>query len=783
MLRNLYQQQQQQIPLNCFTGSDLTYHGKTSYSDIYYKADNPSTDRSEEFIKTFTKYKASSEINYSTKNRILLDIDQNQSSVLTQPQVYPSSTDLNSLLSPIDDNYKNYLNRYIERSEKYWSLPKNYFITDEQINKNDKLESLSPTNNKPITNEDELSIKSIDKAYYDEMNRLNKRNLLKFDELSSTSSLSLLAKTYEKSINKKLTSIKQNENNTLDELNKHKSSSKSMKQINEQEKKINQNDITSGHQRNNFIGDENVPKFDIEKPSKSKVYPNLPPSVIDIPKHLEQYDQISKQKDLKLDITYQMVTDDKIFEKPHKDHFNDQMSKQQELKNHRHPSPPLFHQHKNSTKDEILEKFISTGDSHKRSCDGLMSFAKFKKNMISDNLPVDEEYSHEGRHLSHDELKVFSRDSKFRKPLHNNEGQIGTSLSHKHSFEDKHINKNKMEPQIKIDKPKTQPLDTKVSRNLEENNQKSMKGQEQDRLVKRNKTYHQSLRSKQNKPHGSITSKNDRISSWVENSRYQTRQLLQDGMIDVIPQAEPQKSDLTRHQSLNEKRNSYKTDNKMKYRHSDDPSKKPIKKDSINSDYIASKRPKSQDKLNDQKDPKKSLDSNQLNKIDNLKDTHKKSIIEKQQQDRNNKDNTGKTPDMKQEEKYSSNNARKQHPSNETSNLNIEQSVREIPHSLKRFNSKEIKQPLKESNGKQSRSSIKKQSYTKENDDDDEGKRENLMKNTDEELGQSKQSSELDQYKKRTDNLPYRTVMKFTKLIYCLDTVNQFKMSIEVIVI
>lgn len=38
MLSNLYQQQQQQqIPLNYFTGSDLTYHEKTSYSDFYYK--------------------------------------------------------------------------------------------------------------------------------------------------------------------------------------------------------------------------------------------------------------------------------------------------------------------------------------------------------------------------------------------------------------------------------------------------------------------------------------------------------------------------------------------------------------------------------------------------------------------------------------------------------------------------------------------------------------------------------------------------------------------------
>ncbi|CAH8562860.1 unnamed protein product [Schistosoma margrebowiei] len=809
------------------SGSDLTYHGKTSYSDIYYK-DDPSTDRSEEFIKTLTKYKASSEINYSTKNRILLDIDQNQSPILTGPQLYPSSTDLSSLLSPGGDNFKSYLNRYVERSEKYWSLPKSYFIADEQINKNetttkqydsmnitlkdliyDKFKPLSPTTEaktdikltsnqdtdnlnlhflKPyksyrtITTNEKNSqrIKEINqnekfntddllsKAYYDEMNRLSKRKSLKMDELSSTSSLSILAKAYEeqienhrKQIDRKSTSIKGNGSKTTDELGEHKSSSKPMKQMNEQENKLMQSDISSDHQRNNLTRDEEVTKFDVQKPSKPEVISNLPPSVLDIPKRLEQNDRLSKHKDLKPDITHQIVTDDKISEKSHKDHLNDQMSKQQELKHHRHPPPPLHH-HKSSTKDEILEKFISTGDTHKRSCDGPMSFANFKKNMISDNLPVDEEHSHhQGRHLSHDESKVFSRDSKFRKPIHNNEGQTGTPLAPKHSFEDKHTNKSKMEQQIKTEKPKTQPLDTKASRTSEENHGESMKDQERNELVKRNKTHHQSLRSKQNKPHTSITSKNDRISSWVENSRYQTRQLLQDGMIDVVPQAQPQKSDLKRHQSLNEKRNSYKTDDKMKYRHSDDPSKKPIKKDSITSDYIASQPPKSHYKLNDQKDPTKPLDSNQLNKIDSLKDTHKKSIIEKQQQqDRNNKDNIVKIPDIKQEEKYSSNNVRKQHPSNEVNNLDVEQSVGEIPPHSKQSNSSKIKQPLKEYDGKQSRQSIKKQSYTKDNDDDDddEGKRENLAKNTDEVLNRSKQSSELDQHKKRKDNVPYRTV-------------------------
>ncbi|CAH8562809.1 unnamed protein product [Schistosoma margrebowiei] len=790
--------------------------------------DDPSTDRSEEFIKTLTKYKASSEINYSTKNRILLDIDQNQSPILTGPQLYPSSTDLSSLLSPGGDNFKSYLNRYVERSEKYWSLPKSYFIADEQINKNetttkqydsmnitlkdliyDKFKPLSPTTEaktdikltsnqdtdnlnlhflKPyksyrtITTNEKNSqrIKEINqnekfntddllsKAYYDEMNRLSKRKSLKMDELSSTSSLSILAKAYEeqienhrKQIDRKSTSIKGNGSKTTDELGEHKSSSKPMKQMNEQENKLMQSDISSDHQRNNLTRDEEVTKFDVQKPSKPEVISNLPPSVLDIPKRLEQNDRLSKHKDLKPDITHQIVTDDKISEKSHKDHLNDQMSKQQELKHHRHPPPPLHH-HKSSTKDEILEKFISTGDTHKRSCDGPMSFANFKKNMISDNLPVDEEHSHhQGRHLSHDESKVFSRDSKFRKPIHNNEGQTGTPLAPKHSFEDKHTNKSKMEQQIKTEKPKTQPLDTKASRTSEENHGESMKDQERNELVKRNKTHHQSLRSKQNKPHTSITSKNDRISSWVENSRYQTRQLLQDGMIDVVPQAQPQKSDLKRHQSLNEKRNSYKTDDKMKYRHSDDPSKKPIKKDSITSDYIASQPPKSHYKLNDQKDPTKPLDSNQLNKIDSLKDTHKKSIIEKQQQqDRNNKDNIVKIPDIKQEEKYSSNNVRKQHPSNEVNNLDVEQSVGEIPPHSKQSNSSKIKQPLKEYDGKQSRQSIKKQSYTKDNDDDDddEGKRENLAKNTDEVLNRSKQSSELDQHKKRKDNVPYRTV-------------------------
>ncbi|CAH8562825.1 unnamed protein product [Schistosoma margrebowiei] len=823
----LEDRQQQDIRSEFRNGSDLTYHGKTSYSDIYYK-DDPSTDRSEEFIKTLTKYKASSEINYSTKNRILLDIDQNQSPILTGPQLYPSSTDLSSLLSPGGDNFKSYLNRYVERSEKYWSLPKSYFIADEQINKNetttkqydsmnitlkdliyDKFKPLSPTTEaktdikltsnqdtdnlnlhflKPyksyrtITTNEKNSqrIKEINqnekfntddllsKAYYDEMNRLSKRKSLKMDELSSTSSLSILAKAYEeqienhrKQIDRKSTSIKGNGSKTTDELGEHKSSSKPMKQMNEQENKLMQSDISSDHQRNNLTRDEEVTKFDVQKPSKPEVISNLPPSVLDIPKRLEQNDRLSKHKDLKPDITHQIVTDDKISEKSHKDHLNDQMSKQQELKHHRHPPPPLHH-HKSSTKDEILEKFISTGDTHKRSCDGPMSFANFKKNMISDNLPVDEEHSHhQGRHLSHDESKVFSRDSKFRKPIHNNEGQTGTPLAPKHSFEDKHTNKSKMEQQIKTEKPKTQPLDTKASRTSEENHGESMKDQERNELVKRNKTHHQSLRSKQNKPHTSITSKNDRISSWVENSRYQTRQLLQDGMIDVVPQAQPQKSDLKRHQSLNEKRNSYKTDDKMKYRHSDDPSKKPIKKDSITSDYIASQPPKSHYKLNDQKDPTKPLDSNQLNKIDSLKDTHKKSIIEKQQQqDRNNKDNIVKIPDIKQEEKYSSNNVRKQHPSNEVNNLDVEQSVGEIPPHSKQSNSSKIKQPLKEYDGKQSRQSIKKQSYTKDNDDDDddEGKRENLAKNTDEVLNRSKQSSELDQHKKRKDNVPYRTV-------------------------
>ncbi|CAH8564812.1 unnamed protein product [Schistosoma bovis] len=803
------------------SGSDLTYHEKTSYSDFYYK-DDPSTDRSEEFIKTFTKYKASSEINYSTKNRILLDIDQNQSPILTGPQLYPSSTDLSSLLSPKGDHFKSYLNRYVERSEKYWSLPKSYFIADEPINKNetttkqydsmndtlkdfiyDKFKPLSPTTEaktdikltsnqdkddlhllflKPyksyttITTNEKSSqrIKEINenekfntddllsKAYYDEMNRLSKRKSLKMDELSSTSSLSILAKAYEEQIEKhrKSISIKGNDSKTTtDELGEHKSLSKPMKQINEQENKLMQSDILSDQQGNNLTRDEEVTKFDVQKPSKPEEIPNLPPSVLDINKRLEQYDRISKHKDLKPDITHQLVTDDKISGKPHKDHLNDLMLKQQELKHHRHPPPPIHHQ-KSSTKDEILEK--STDDTHKRSCDGPMSFAKFKKNMISDNLPVDEEHSHhQGRHLSHDESKVFSRDSKFRKPIHNNEGQIGTPLAPKHSFEDKHTNKSKMEQQIKTENPKTQPLDTKASRNSEENHGESVKGQGRSELVKRNKTHHQSLRSKQNKPHTSITSKNDRISSWVENSRYQTRQLLQDGMIDVVPQAQPQKSDLKRHQSLNEKRNSYKTDDKMKYRHSDDPSKKSIKKDSITSDYIASKLPKAHYKLNDQKDPTKPLDSNQMNKIDSLKDTHKKSIIEKQQQDRNNKDNIVKIPDIKQEEKYPSKSVRKQHPSNEVNNLDVEQSVGEIPHHSKQYNPSKIKQPLKECDGKQSRLSIKKQAYTKDNDDDDddeEGKRENLTKNTDEVLNQSKQSSELDQHKKRKDNVPYRTV-------------------------
>ncbi|CAH8564718.1 unnamed protein product [Schistosoma bovis] len=784
--------------------------------------DDPSTDRSEEFIKTFTKYKASSEINYSTKNRILLDIDQNQSPILTGPQLYPSSTDLSSLLSPKGDHFKSYLNRYVERSEKYWSLPKSYFIADEPINKNetttkqydsmndtlkdfiyDKFKPLSPTTEaktdikltsnqdkddlhllflKPyksyttITTNEKSSqrIKEINenekfntddllsKAYYDEMNRLSKRKSLKMDELSSTSSLSILAKAYEEQIEKhrKSISIKGNDSKTTtDELGEHKSLSKPMKQINEQENKLMQSDILSDQQGNNLTRDEEVTKFDVQKPSKPEEIPNLPPSVLDINKRLEQYDRISKHKDLKPDITHQLVTDDKISGKPHKDHLNDLMLKQQELKHHRHPPPPIHHQ-KSSTKDEILEK--STDDTHKRSCDGPMSFAKFKKNMISDNLPVDEEHSHhQGRHLSHDESKVFSRDSKFRKPIHNNEGQIGTPLAPKHSFEDKHTNKSKMEQQIKTENPKTQPLDTKASRNSEENHGESVKGQGRSELVKRNKTHHQSLRSKQNKPHTSITSKNDRISSWVENSRYQTRQLLQDGMIDVVPQAQPQKSDLKRHQSLNEKRNSYKTDDKMKYRHSDDPSKKSIKKDSITSDYIASKLPKAHYKLNDQKDPTKPLDSNQMNKIDSLKDTHKKSIIEKQQQDRNNKDNIVKIPDIKQEEKYPSKSVRKQHPSNEVNNLDVEQSVGEIPHHSKQYNPSKIKQPLKECDGKQSRLSIKKQAYTKDNDDDDddeEGKRENLTKNTDEVLNQSKQSSELDQHKKRKDNVPYRTV-------------------------
>ncbi|XP_018645127.1 hypothetical protein Smp_158100.1 [Schistosoma mansoni] len=769
------------IPLNYFTGNDLTYHGMTSYSDLYYKADDPSTDRSEEFIKTFTKYKASSEINYSTKNRILLDIDQNQSSISTGPQLYPSSTDLSSLISPGGDHFRSYLNRYVERSEKYWSLPKSYFIFDEgkttkqydsmNVTSNDfvydEFKRLSTTTGtktdiKPTANQDSLSAKSTDnlhlfylkpykpypattinennsqrikeanpnekfntddlfsKAYYDEMNRLKKRQSLKIDEFSSTSSLSILAKAYEqqiennkKQIDRKTTSIKRNESKTTNESGEHKSSSKPKKQYNEQENKIKQNDISSDHQLNNLSADEEVTKFDIPKPSKPEVIPNSPPSVLDIPKRLEQYDRISKHKDLKPDITRQFTTDDKISERPNKDHFNDQVSKQEELKRHRHPPPPLHH-HKSPTKDEILEKFISTDDPHKRSYDGPMSFAKFRRSMISDNLPMDEEHKYQGRNLSHDDSTAFARDSKFRKPIHSIEGQIGTPLVPRHSFEDKHTNKSKVDPQIKTEKPKTQPLDIKA-RNLEENHGKSKKDQERDELVKRNKTHHQSLRSKQNKPHGSISSKNDRISSWVENSRYQTRQLLQDGMIDVVPQAQPQKSDLTRHQSLNEKQNSYRTNNKMKYRHPDDPSREPIKKDSISSD---------------QKDPTKPLDNNQLKKTDNLKDIHKKSMTEKQH-DRNKKDNIPKTTEHKQEKKYSPNSPRQQHPSNEANNLDVEQSVEGIPHHSKQS---KIKQPLKESN------------------------KETPAKNTNEILSQPKQTRESDHHKKRTNNVPSRTV-------------------------
>ncbi|CAH8542684.1 unnamed protein product, partial [Heterobilharzia americana] len=643
-------------------------------------------------------------------------------------------------------NIKFYLNKYVERSEKYWSLPRSHIPFDELTGKDklsenqepidmllrdspqDNLKSSTPTTgikldksstvkhttipvkspsdnlhffylepykrqivnikdnhdpqkDKDTSPEEKTNIDDIlNRAYQDEMNWIRKRHQpgsLKIDKYnSSTSSLGILTK----------------KGNTDEQLN----GSKPLKPLNDTHQN-KQKDSPSERHLHDIASGRNIQKPEIQK------------SATDTPKrHIKSIDNKSKHEqpsgflepiDNRIPVpdaskhseppNRNQYQRNKTLSKFDKDHFNDPKSKQeneQEEKHHRHlpPPPPSPIHHLTSKKDDDLK------NSEKHVYDVPTSFSKFKKDMnLSDKQKG--ELSHQNPDPSHEMSTTFSRDSKFRKPIHNIEGPNENLPSDKHQslLRGKDVDEPKDNEQSKLSKHKIQPNDTTGLHALgnHEQTSKERRSSEKHRVSESSrpsKTHYHSLRIKQKKPYvGGLSTKDERISSWIENSKQQTRQLLEDGEIDKTPELEPHKPNITRHRSLSEKH--YPGDRKMtdsgtvekdkgksKPIRIDDHSGKRKKKDSKISDNTTTKTPKSDQKTDDQKNST----HHQADSDYKIQDSHKRSTG-KQTQDINTKDKTEKT-----NEQQSSGILHKQHPS-QKDKLGIGKIISEIPHNLK----------------------------------------------------------------------------------------------------
>nr|CAH8852920.1 unnamed protein product [Trichobilharzia regenti] len=699
------------------SGTDPPHYRKARYPNSYFrKDDQPSIDRKEKFLRKYEKTKASSEINYTIHNRnnnnkILSDINQSLSN--DYYQYYQSSTDISSVLSREGDvgggdSLKIYLNRYVERSEKHWSLPRShhlllnddsaprgdriseqsefsdnlskdvgsndekaeeekeqekkdlklprkvaedsrkslkspsadslsfYFLepykryTDnrkqddystkevKKISQKDEEEEEEKKDNKEKANIDDI----LNQAYQDEMNRMKKRqHSIKKDNYGSTSSLGVLVKKYEdqvkintfKDTERKSNSMKNRKSQPDDKEANQPRPVEPMKPTDEASKPRDDTsrikhkdppsyrylpDITSGGNKqqpetpkttttdlpkkhSRTADDKGKHQASIDSPEPF----NKPTPVPHTPKVLEKPDRMSKSLDKKSKPSDQSNTNEGDTNasnnnntKPRVDRFIGEKAKSQEPESkhqHRYPPPPPQH-HRTSTKHDDDDGNESK-HLDKRVNDGPTPFSKFKKDMTLSDRPKPD-----SRPAPHEETKTFSRDSKFRKPIHTvTEGQTGGNLPPTEKRKSLPGIKETDDRQRKSSKEKSQFGDIKGLNSLQDRDMmlKDKQSKERNRVpepARSSKSPHQhhrhhSLRVKQYKPYPGFTPKDDRISSWIENSKQQTRRLLLAeeegggsgaGEIDPSPELERHRPSLTRHQSLNEERR-YSADDKQ----------------------------------------------------------------------------------------------------------------------------------------------------------------------------------------------------------------------------
>nr|CAH8852904.1 unnamed protein product [Trichobilharzia regenti] len=697
--------------------TDPPHYRKARYPNSYFrKDDQPSIDRKEKFLRKYEKTKASSEINYTIHNRnnnnkILSDINQSLSN--DYYQYYQSSTDISSVLSREGDvgggdSLKIYLNRYVERSEKHWSLPRShhlllnddsaprgdriseqsefsdnlskdvgsndekaeeekeqekkdlklprkvaedsrkslkspsadslsfYFLepykryTDnrkqddystkevKKISQKDEEEEEEKKDNKEKANIDDI----LNQAYQDEMNRMKKRqHSIKKDNYGSTSSLGVLVKKYEdqvkintfKDTERKSNSMKNRKSQPDDKEANQPRPVEPMKPTDEASKPRDDTsrikhkdppsyrylpDITSGGNKqqpetpkttttdlpkkhSRTADDKGKHQASIDSPEPF----NKPTPVPHTPKVLEKPDRMSKSLDKKSKPSDQSNTNEGDTNasnnnntKPRVDRFIGEKAKSQEPESkhqHRYPPPPPQH-HRTSTKHDDDDGNESK-HLDKRVNDGPTPFSKFKKDMTLSDRPKPD-----SRPAPHEETKTFSRDSKFRKPIHTvTEGQTGGNLPPTEKRKSLPGIKETDDRQRKSSKEKSQFGDIKGLNSLQDRDMmlKDKQSKERNRVpepARSSKSPHQhhrhhSLRVKQYKPYPGFTPKDDRISSWIENSKQQTRRLLLAeeegggsgaGEIDPSPELERHRPSLTRHQSLNEERR-YSADDKQ----------------------------------------------------------------------------------------------------------------------------------------------------------------------------------------------------------------------------
>ncbi|CAH8858282.1 unnamed protein product [Trichobilharzia szidati] len=885
--------------------TDPPHYRKARYPNSYFrKDDQPSIDRKEKFLRKYEKTKASSEINYTihnghNNNKILSDINQSLSN--DYYQYYQSSTDISSVLSREGDasgfgvggdSLKIYLNRYVERSEKHWSLPRSHHLllnddsmpgrdriseqsefsdnlskdvgsNDEKAGEKEKKKDLklprkvedsrkslkSPpaadslnfyflepykryTDNrkqddypseevKKISQEDEEEEEKDDKekaniddilnqAYQDEMSRMKKRQQsIKTDNYGSTSSLGVLVKKYEdqaknalKDTERKSNSMKNRKRQPDEEANqltrpveptkptdeagkprddtsriKHKdpSSHRYLHDItsgeNKQQPETSKTPTTDLPKRHSRTGDDkgkHQASIDSPQPfNKPTPVPETPPKV------LEKPDRMSKSLDKKPKPSDQSNTNegDTITNNNNKPSTGEKPKSQEPESKHQHRHPPTPpHHHRTSTKHDDDGDELKHSD--KRVNDGPTPFSKFKKDMALSDRPKPD-----SRPAPHEETTTFSRDSKFRRPIHTpTEGQTGGNLPPAEKRKSLPGIKATDDKQRKSSKEKPQLGDTKGLNSSLQDRDKMLKDKpnnERNRVpepTRSSKSPHQSsnqhhrhhsLRVKQynNKPYPGITAKDDRISSWIENSKQQTRRLLlgegeeeeggAGGEIDPSPDLERHRPSLTRHQSLNEdrrysddrrfssgsgtvKRNEAK--NRSKHADQDQSPEKQAKKEIV--------LPKPDPKTDVPKDPIALQAMDQvLKRRESGKDNRHRPPSNKPDQDQNSRQETKQPVDRKKSDKQPTDTLNKPHLDQPTTDLPNDSKI--SPPSKRRHQSREdFKQPKL--------SSTKPQSDVKDEDHPHRGK--DIKHNDKPTPHRSKEPSRENQINRRRDN-------------------------------